>query len=212
MKYKYIIWDWNGTLYNDVQICIDAMNELLEMKGYDIALSSERYKEIFCFPVKRYYERIGFDFSVHPFEMLAEEYISLYSKKEKEALLFPNTNIVLDIISKKGAEQIVISACEKKRLAKQINLFGIMKSFSCAIGTDDNFAVSKVALAEKWIKENNINTDDVVFIGDTTHDYEVASAVGCDCILVCGGHQSKDVLKKTGAQLADNIEGVIELI
>ncbi|MDE6767778.1 MAG: HAD hydrolase-like protein, partial [Eubacterium sp.] len=207
-----IIWDWNGTLYNDVQICIDAMNELLEMKGYDTVLSAERYKKIFCFPVKKYYERIGFDFSVHPFEMLAEEYISLYSKKEKEALLFPNTNTVLNIISKSCAVQTVISACEKKRLAKQINLFGIMKYFSCAIGTDDNLAVSKVELAKKWVKDNHINTDDVVFIGDTTHDYEVASAVGCDCILVCGGHQSTDILKKTGAQLVDNIEGVIELI
>lgn len=212
MKYKYIIWDWNGTLYNDVQICIDAMNELLEMKGYDTALSCAEYKEIFCFPVKKYYERVGFDFSVHPFEVLAEEYISLYSEKEREALLFPNTNAVLDRIGKSGAKQIVVSACEKKRLAKQINQFGIMKYFSCAIGTDDNFAAGKVELAEKWIKENDINTADVVFIGDTTHDYEVASAVGCDCILVCAGHQSTDILKKTGAQLADSIEDVIGLL
>lgn len=212
MKYKYIIWDWNGTLYNDVQICINSMNELLEMRGYDIVLSPDKYREIFCFPVKTYYERVGFNFSIHPFEVLAEEYIEIYSAKQKEALLFPNTNTVLDIISKSGMVQTVISACEKERLAQQINMFGIMKYFSCAIGTDDNFAVSKVELAKKWMRDNNINPDEVVFIGDTTHDYEVANAVGCDCILVCGGHQSDSVLSKTGAQLAEHIEKVISLI
>lgn len=212
MKYKYIIWDWNGTLYNDVQICIDAMNELLEIKGYNIFLTSGRYRDIFCFPVKKYYERVGFDFKVHPFEILAEEYIEIYNTKQKDALLFPNTNAVLDIISKSGAVQAVISACEKKRLAKQINLFGIMKYFSCAIGTDNNFAVSKVTLAKQWMSDNKINPDEVVFIGDTTHDYEVANTVGCDCILVCGGHQSNNVLSKTGARLADNIEEIISLL
>lgn len=212
MKYKYIIWDWNGTLYNDVQICLDAMNELLEKKEYNIFLSVRKYRDIFCFPVKKYYERVGFDFNRHPFEVLAEEYIEIYSSKEKEALLFPNANAVLDIISRSGAIQTVISACEKKRLAKQINQFGIMKYFSSAIGTDDNFAVSKIELADKWIKENNINPSEVVFIGDTTHDYETANTVGCDCILVCSGHQSINVLKETSAQLADNIENVISLL
>lgn len=212
MKYKHIIWDWNGTLYNDVQICINSMNELLERKGYDIILSPDRYREIFCFPVKTYYERAGFDFSIHPFETLAEEYIKIYSAKQREALLFPNTNAILDIISKSGAVQTVISACEKKRLLQQINMFGIMKYFSHAIGTDNNFAVSKVELAEKWMRDNNINSDEVVFIGDTTHDYEAANTVSCDCILVCSGHQSINILKETGATLADNIEEVIRLL
>lgn len=212
MKYKYIIWDWNGTLYNDVQICIDAMNELLRTKGYNTVLTTEKYREVFCFPVKTYYEHIGFDFNMHPFEVLAEEYIEIYSEKQEEALLFPNVNAVLDIIRKSGAVQTVISACEEKRLADQINYFGIMNYFSCAIGTGDNFAVSKIDLAKAWLSDNNINPDAVVFIGDTTHDYEVASAVGCDCILVCGGHQSIGRLEKTGAQVADNIEGIIKLL
>jgi len=30
MKYKYIIWDWNGTLFDDVKISVDTMNIMLE--------------------------------------------------------------------------------------------------------------------------------------------------------------------------------------
>lgn len=212
MKYKYIIWDWNGTLYDDVQIGIDAMNEMLKIKGYNHFLTLDRYREIFGFPVSEYYKRVGFDFDINPFDELAELYISLYSPLQGKALLFSDAKPVLDKLKNCGAIQVVISACEKNRLAQQINQFGIMHYFSTAVGTDDNFAVSKVELAENWIKENNINPDDVVFIGDTVHDFEVAQAVDCSCILVADGHQSCEKLNTTGAIVVKKLGEVISYL
>lgn len=95
MKYKYVIWDWNGTLYDDVQIGVDAMNEMLKIKGYDKFLTVEKYREIFCFPVIEYYRQVGFDFSVHPFEELAELYIRLYSPLQGKAKMYSGADDVL---------------------------------------------------------------------------------------------------------------------
>ncbi|MGN1201952.1 MAG: HAD family hydrolase [Eubacterium sp.] len=212
MKYKYIIWDWNGTLYDDVQIGIDAMNEMLKIKGFNSFLTVDSYREIFCFPIIEYYRRVGFDFSVYPFEELAELYISLYEPRQDKAVLYPKAEYILDKANKSGAEQTVISACEKSRLADQINQFGIMDYFSAAIGTDDNFAVSKAELAKSWLNDNKINPNDAVFIGDTVHDFEVAQAVGCKCILVAGGHQSLERLKSTGTEVVNRLEEVIDYI
>ena len=49
MKYKYIIWDWNGTLFDDVKISVDTMNIMLEKTGYKNRINSELYKNIFTF-------------------------------------------------------------------------------------------------------------------------------------------------------------------
>ena len=60
MKYESIIWDWNGTLLNDVRIAIDSINYLLLDRKL-VPLTLERYLEVFTFPVQNYYEQIGFD-------------------------------------------------------------------------------------------------------------------------------------------------------
>ena len=60
-KYKHIIWDWNGTLFDDVNFSVELINGLLAKYGLE-TISREHYSEIFQFPVKNYYAAAGFDF------------------------------------------------------------------------------------------------------------------------------------------------------
>ena len=62
MKYKYVIWDWNGTLFDDVEISVYTMNKMLEKTGYKNRIDLDLYKKIFTFPVSEYYQKAGFDF------------------------------------------------------------------------------------------------------------------------------------------------------
>ena len=52
-NYQHIIWDWNGTLLNDVKLCADIMNNLLKTRSLP-TITLEKYREIFTFPVKDY--------------------------------------------------------------------------------------------------------------------------------------------------------------
>ena len=56
-----IIWDWNGTLLNDMELCVHTINEMLQKRNLH-ELSVDEYKEVFSFPVKDYYQKIGFDY------------------------------------------------------------------------------------------------------------------------------------------------------
>jgi phosphoglycolate phosphatase len=78
-KFETIIWDWNGTLLDDTDLCIRSMNKLLADRSLP-ELSKERYLEVFDFPVEKYYRSIGFDFSVEPFEVPALQFIDLYAE------------------------------------------------------------------------------------------------------------------------------------
>ncbi len=211
-KFGYVIWDWNGTLFNDMQTCIESMNELLIQAALPCISGINEYRELFCFPVKKYYERLNFDFGKNTFEDLAHSYIKNYTLRHVNANLFDGTTDILEKLSSSGVKQCVISASEKNSLLKQMQPFNINHYFIDILGIDDHFGTSKIELAKKWFEDNNINPSEVVFIGDTVHDFEVSKAVGSSCILIANGHQSKDVLKSVPAKIVDNISDVVNYV
>jgi len=85
-KYRHVIWDWNGTLLDDARLCVEIVNEMLCARGKQ-AITHGRYMEELVFPVKHFYERIGFDFSVEPFESLARDYIGRYEQRCRKCTL-----------------------------------------------------------------------------------------------------------------------------
>ena len=79
MKYKHIIWDWNGTLLDARWLCVEGINNALDKRGLK-TINEQMYKDIFSFPVKDYYQKLGFDFSVEPFEIAGDEFVLYYEK------------------------------------------------------------------------------------------------------------------------------------
>ena len=63
MKYKHILWDWNGTLLDDRWLCVESINKILKKRKMPPILE-KTYRKTFCFPVMKYYESLGFDFIV----------------------------------------------------------------------------------------------------------------------------------------------------
>ncbi|MEJ2616368.1 MAG: hypothetical protein P8Z35_15535 [Ignavibacteriaceae bacterium] len=76
-KYKHIIWDWNGTLFDDVELCHNIINGLLIRNEIE-EISLQRYREIFDFPVKKYYKTAGLDFNKTSFEILGKQFMDEY--------------------------------------------------------------------------------------------------------------------------------------
>ena len=58
MKHKQIIWDFNGTLLDDVRETLDATNALLARYGKPMLADADAYRRVFGFPVIDYYEKI----------------------------------------------------------------------------------------------------------------------------------------------------------
>lgn len=67
-------------------------------------------------------------------------------------------------------------------------------------------------MQKKWMLQNRVDPKEAVFIGDTVHDFETASAVGCRSILVSNGHQNYDRLKSAGAEVVRDISDVLSFL
>ena len=72
------LWDWNGTLVNDVALCSQLLNSQLQRHGHAPLGGVEEYRRVFRFPIEEYYKDAGFDFSRCPYRQLAAEYMQLY--------------------------------------------------------------------------------------------------------------------------------------
>ena len=96
MKYKHIIWDWNGTLLDDRWLCVDGINNGLMKRGLT-PITEETYRNVFTFPVKNYYENLGFDFKKEPFEVAGDEFVNFYGQNFYRAKLHKSVRSVLDL-------------------------------------------------------------------------------------------------------------------
>jgi len=105
-------------------------------------------------------------------------------------------------------EPFILSAMEQQVLEKTVTDNDIHHFFEDLCGLSDNFAVSKVANGKSLINKRGLNPERTLMVGDTIHDYEVAQAIGCKCVLIAKGHQSKERLLTTGAHVLDGLDEI----
>lgn len=192
-NYKHIIWDWNGTLLNDVDFCRRIINRIL-VENELPELSLEKYREIFTFPVQDYYKTAGLDFSKTSFEVMGKDFIDEYEEKKLSCSLHENAIEVLSTIHQKGIKQSVLSAYLHDNLVSILGHYNLTQYFDNVIGLDNIYAGSKTHLGLALVDQLNLPKENILFIGDTLHDAEVAKAMGVKSILIANGHQVKEKL------------------
>ena len=212
MKYEYIIWDWNGTLLNDVDVNFEILNILLKRRSLPEFGGKEKYLDMFGFPIIDFYEKAGFDLVGERFEDIAREYSHLYDELFPTVELYEKAEEVLRFFFNTGVNQVIVSASQQRLLTHQVTLHGIDHYFDDILGMRDIYGKGKVSIARYWMAQKGLMGRQVLFIGDTLHDKEVADSIGCDCILVADGHNSKERLVPSGATVVDSIDEIIQLV
>lgn len=211
IHFTHIIWDWNGTLLDDMQACVDAINILLKNRKLP-AISCEQYLEVFDFPVRDYYLKLGFDFSKHDWDEVAQDYHKAYAITSAASPLRQGTQAMLATLKAKGLGLSILSACELKILKRMVSERHILPYFEHIYGLDDLYASSKIDLGHTLFKNTGLKKDRVLMVGDTTHDYEVAKALGIPCLLMAGGHQSRRKLAALDCPMVSDLAGVIDYL
>lgn len=206
-----VIWDWNGTLLDDVPVCIDVINHLLRLRNLPEVPSQAYYRSVFTFPVIKYYEALGFEWEKEDFTQVAQAYVSAYQRSVFQCDLQPGARELLSGLQRAGLRQAVVSAARQDHLVMQVAPFDLFSYFTELIGTKDNLAESKTKLAQAFLSKAGIPPQSVLFIGDTVHDYETAAACGSRCVLVAQGHQDARRLRETGVPVAKSLKGLREV-
>ena len=209
-QYKHIIWDWNGTLLNDAWLFVDVMNGVLENRNMN-TITIEEYREIFGFPIKDYYKKLGFDLKKESFNKSGLEFIKAYKKRRYDAQLHPRVNSILSKLNAMNIQHYILSAQNQILLDDHVRYYNIREYFTEINGLNDYYAHSKVDTGIKWMKKIGLDCQEVLFIGDTDHDFEVAQALETDCLLLSHGHNCHSRLIGTGAPVIRELEDIFHI-
>ena len=200
----HVIWDWNGTLLDDVSACVASINRMLAKRSLP-QIDQRRYRDVFGFPVKNYYLTLGFNMAAEDWPGMAREFHDFYAEEARTSVLRDGVVDLLDRLRRRGTPMSVLSASERSILTNMLGARGIAGYFESICGLSDLYAHSKTELGRELMAGIAGAGADVVLAGDTTHDHEVACELGCRCVLVEGGHQSGPRLRRCGCPVVSGV-------
>ena len=209
-SYTHVIWDFNGTILDDVQAGIDSINVMLWERALPV-LTVERYREIFDFPVEEYYRRVGFDFEKEDYRTcLAPLWVRLYVQHSHRVRLYPDVEPLAHALREAGMAQSILSTSEVEMMRAQLRQHGALLWFDEVWGNESIHAYGKSAVAAAWRRAHP--SARAVMLGDTTHDFEIAREIGADCILVAAGHHSRERLERCGVPVVDRLSDCLPFL
>ena len=200
MRPKLLIWDFNGTILDDAELCFAIENEMLLERGMK-PITRDWYLDHFSFPIRDYYLQMGYTFETESYERVSEIFMERYNARYTCCPLREGVTEALAAFCEAGMLQTLLSVTQQDDLERQAKKLGVAPYFSEMLGQTDIAGHSKVDRAKEYMRRMRLDPEEALFIGDTDHDAEAAEAVGSPCVLLLGGHQSERVLKACGVPI-----------
>jgi phosphoglycolate phosphatase len=207
---RHIVWDWNGTLLDDIHASLQTINRLLVKRRLPV-IDLTQYRDIFGFPVKDCYIKMGFDLGTEDWDAVAREFHDVYMVEARDVALRDGIVPVLENITGRGIPMSVLSASELSILETMLTAKGIRHYFKSIYGHADLYGSSKVELGRRVLRDLKIPSNHVLLVGDTDHDYEVARELNCPCVLIAGGHQAEERLRRCGCRVMNSVGEFLSL-
>lgn len=208
---RHIIWDWNGTLLDDAELCVQCINEILKSRNLKM-VNIEFYRDHFSFPVSNYYKKLGLPVSGDEYQEVAKSFIENYKNKSRNLNLQPNCIEVLTHFQKEGIEQSVLSASHHQDLTKYIGQFELNSFMSLISGVDNFHAKGKVGLSKEHFSKINCTKDQILMVGDTMLDDEIVRELSINGALVTNGHNSDYALRNSHSVRVANLKVLMNLL
>ncbi|MCQ2388995.1 MAG: HAD hydrolase-like protein [Kiritimatiellae bacterium] len=211
MRDLTIIWDWNGTLLDDVDAVVAALNRMLVSRGAK-PTDKTHYRARFGFPVRPFYAELGVDLAKWDWGDICTDFHSFVAAEPQRPR--PDAVAALERARALGFRQGVLSAHHEGMLDAALVRFGLRGYFDFVCGTDNLSGESKLDRGRALMARLRAETPRTSFacVGDTQHDAEVARDLGVECLLVSGGHQTDERLAATGFPVVPSLLAAVDAL
>lgn len=212
----HVVWDWNGTLFADQHLVVETLNVLMEREGRP-RVTEERYRELYCRPVKVFYERL-YDRPIpqDEWEVLDHLYHETYAELLHDAGLAPDALQALEAVHTAGRTQSLLSMYRHDALLPLVQRFSLESWFVRVDGLRGPGGGRKASYLEAHLAEmiHHVGDDPsrVLLIGDAVDDAHAAQHVGARVVLVDGGSHPVEELEGTGAPVAQSLTDALDLV
>ena len=205
-----VIWDFNGTLIDDAEAALCAVNDMLTKRNQS-PIDKTKYAAAVDTPIWKFYEVVFEEGSITPEEAVVE-FNSGYEKYLPANPLMEGAKEMLEYFKSLGFTQLVVSASHIDKVQAKLESLGLLGYFDTVLALSDYNAGDKTYLARKYLDDNGISPENAVVIGDCVFDCKMAEAIGACCILTTQGHQTITELSVTSAEVVDSLLEIRNII
>ncbi len=207
----HLVWDWNGTLLHDIDAVISATNASFQEIGLP-PITLERYRDLYCVPVPRFYERLmGRLPTDAEWEVMDEAFHRHYWALAEGAGLAIGARRLLTEWQEAGLTQSLCSLAPHEYLLPLVRTHGIESHF---VRVDGRVGQSNVGKAEQMMRHiaalEGVSPRRMVVIGDALDDAVAARHVGARAVLYTGGSHSRTSLEAAGVPIVDTLEEAVQ--
>ena len=214
MPKVHIVWDWNGTLFDDLELVVHSVNQGLSEFGA-VPIDLDSYRSHYTRPVKLFYDRlIGRDITTDEWITVDRVFHDAYRAALDDARLTTDAAEALEEVALGGHTQSLLSMFPHPDLIPLVEHLGISRFFDRIDGLSEGSPGDlKAGYLERHLRNLIVGEDprSVVVIGDTPDDAIAASHVGAYPILYDGGSHHRQDLEATGAPVASTLMGAVSL-
>jgi phosphoglycolate phosphatase-like HAD superfamily hydrolase len=203
------VWDWNGTLLDDLHLVVTATNAAVASVGGPVVTAQE-HRVRFRRPVADYYaEVLGRAVDEEAFGRLDRIFHEAYRAGLTTCALAADA--VTAMASWPGGQSL-LSMWFHEELVPAVRTYGLDGRF---VRVDGSRALvggdRKAESLARHLAELGVPGERVVLIGDSLDDAEAAGEVGAGVVLYAGGFTDPDRLRRSGHPVADTLAGAVRL-
>ena len=206
--YKNWIFDWSGTLVDDLAMVLDATNHVLRNYGKD-EMEREDFRMSFRLPYAGYYEEI---LPGVPLEELEDHFREGFAHSEASGVtspLLPYALEFLECLHAKDKRMFILSSMDALAFERHVVELGIDHFFEATYAG----VLDKRDQIHVMLEKHSLESADTVFLGDMCHDIETAKHGGLASVALLTGYQNAEQLQTASPDLlVDDLSEIHQLI
>jgi phosphoglycolate phosphatase-like HAD superfamily hydrolase len=201
----HVVWDWNGTLLDDLPVVVEAVNAALAHLGAP-PITADGYRDHYTRPVRRFYDSLlGREVADDEWLRLNAEFHDTYFQLATTVQLAPGALQAMDLVAEMGWSQSLLSMSPQTWLDSIVTRLGIADRFDLVDGLSVPTGGLKAVHLEEHLSLLGVGDSRVVVVGDTPDDVAAAAHVGADAILFHGGSHHRTRLEAEGVPIAETV-------
>ncbi|MEV6526598.1 HAD hydrolase-like protein [Longispora sp. NPDC051575] len=206
---RHLIWDWNGTLLDDITLVVAACNEAFASVGGPV-VDVDEHRRGFRRPIVEYYaEALGRPVDAEEFARLDKIFHDAYRVALPDCELREG---VVDALTSWGPRQSLLSMWFHDELGPCVDGYGLTEFFQRIDGLRSEVGgESKTDSLAAHLGELGLTGADAVLIGDSIDDALAATNLGAHVVLVGGGFTDSERLRAHGVPFAETVAEAVAL-
>ncbi|WP_327087334.1 HAD hydrolase-like protein [Nonomuraea sp. NBC_01738] len=206
---KHIIWDWNGTLFHDLDAVVSATNEVFEPYALP-ALDAEGFRAAYTRPIWVFYERmLGRPLEDGEFERMDTGFHDHYFRFSTSCGLADGA---LTSLQGWAGTQSLCSMAPHAHLVPLVESFGISGHFTRVDGLLGPLGGEKAVHMAAHLEALGVQAAETLVIGDSVDDGLAARHVGAEAVLYTGGMTPRSELESVGFPVVDRLADALTYV